>query len=430
VNVPVLNRAPFTMCYMDDQQGEVILESGKWQVVPRDFALRRLQSNPHLLIDWGTAGQWDSLLPWPHLTLATPLGRWTGYGTVGEQFAHHLQGQLPYRLLPLGCWDRPAISSPIVQQAVQASDGQDGHPLTQWALCITIPPELPRVPSPRRLLFSMWETGILPNSPQAGGNWAELTNRWAVALIVPCASQAEMWKRAGVAIPIHTCPLGVSQEFHYRERPPRPQEAPFTILHYGLLTSRKAPIETIQTCWRALGQENDWRLILKTRAGQLGAGAFTPLVSDERITVINDDYTPQQMADLCTAADLGLFLSKYEGYGLPPREMMASGLPVIWSKFSGHLEDCNDHYNIPIPIVRIIGANEGYAGMGGWGEPDWAAAAAALRRAYDDWKARGRTQSEMGRRAAAWISGRCDWQRSTRRLLEIIKETINGSDHH
>ena len=427
--VRVFNHSPYTLCYKgegleDYARNEVVFTSDGWVEVPRDFAVNRLAPNPYLTIDWCEPLQFfPDLLPYPYITLAIPLGRWTGYGTVGERFAHHLLGKIPLKLSPVGYWNPAAVYSEKVKKEMHATDKEKP---TEWALCVTIPPDLPKVPSPKRVLYTMWETADLPNN-EAHGDWAGMINEWTEAIIVPSVSQVEVYERAGVTVPIYVVGLGINEEFTYYERPVRKEGVPFTGLLYGMLTSRKSPIETINMFWHGLKDEN-WRLILKTRAGQLGGGAFSPIngVNDERVTVINEDYSPAQMHDLCKQADVGIMMSKYEGYGLPPREMMATGLPVIWTEFSGHLDECNAAYNIPIGVTGIGAADDAYANLGGWAIPNWEMAKIALRGEYEDWVRRGRGQSAMGRRAGQWIRGRCDWERSSMELLKIMQRVVGG----
>jgi len=423
--VRIFNTTKQTLCFtgegLEEVGEELIVDGGKWIDAPRQFAVARLANHPNILVDWNGPQQ-PTVLPWPYLTVAAPLCRWIGYGTIGEWYVRHISKWVPIKLVPVGYWNRSSIYSKDVMALID----EERPGFTEWALCITIPPDLPKIPSPKKVMLSMWETDTLPNDQKYGGNWVEMTNALARALIVPCESQREMWRRDGVTIPIYVVALGVSDEFQYYERPQRSEGEPFTMLLYGSLTSRKSPIETVQACWSALGGREDWKLILKTRQGLLGAGAFTPVIEDSRIEVINADYSPTQMYDLHKRSDCGIFLSKYEGYGLPPREMMATGLPVIWTEYSGHTDDCDVSYNVPIPITGTMDANEGYDTLGLWGIPSWEAAIKAIRGQYEDWKERGRTQSEMGKRAAFWIRSRCDWERSAMAALEVVREVMDN----
>lgn len=425
--VRVFNHSPYTLCYKGEgleeyKDNEVTFRSDRWVEVPRDFAVNRLDNNPHLTIDWcEPVRSFPNLLPYPYLTLSVPLDRYIGYGTVGERFAHHLIGKVPLKLSPIGYWNPMGVWSEKVKAEMRA-EGKEKP--TEWALCVTIPPDLPKVPSPKRILYTMWETADLPND-EAHGNWAGMINAWTEAVVVPSVSQVEVYKRAGVTVPIYVVGLGVNEEFAYYERPVRGRDEPFTGLVYGMLTSRKSPIETINMFWYGLKDKN-WRLILKTRAGQLGAGGFSPVngINDDRITVINEDYSAAQMLDLCKMADVGISMSKFEGYGLPGREMMATGLPVIWTEFSGHVDECDPKYNVPIGVVGVGDADDAYANLGGWGIPNWEMAKVALEGQYEAWVERGRGQSEMGRRASAWVKGRCNWERNSMRLLEVVQEVV------
>jgi alpha-1,3-rhamnosyl/mannosyltransferase len=71
---------------------------------------------------------------------------------------------------------------------------------------------------------------------------------------------------------------------------------------------------------------------------------------------------PAQYADLLAAADMFLFLSLYEGFGLPVLEAMASGTPVIAANASslpevvgpaGVLVDATDIEAIAEAVIRL-----------------------------------------------------------------------------
>jgi len=104
--------------------------------------------------------------------------------------------------------------------------------------------------------------------------------------------------------------------------------------------------------------------------------------------------------------------------------MMATGLPVIVSENSGHLEDCNPNYNIPIPTKEWLRAEQ--YGDGEWAIPDWSLAADALLQIYTEWKENGCRQLDMGRRAAKWIRKRRSWDRTIEGVLDVFETHIQA----
>jgi len=424
-SIRVFNNAPAVKWWLvgDDQSedgtAEIRLEPGVWTSVREDLAIYNLLKDRQLIFDWGLRRRRGKSLPLPYLTIATQIDIATGYGNVACHLVPLLAAEYKLQLYPLMYWRREGTPKGIVDLMSRLQVGS-----TEWALAIAIPSELPLVPSPNVILLSMWETGHLPEG------WEGRANEYATHIIVPCQNQREVFESSGVTVPISVVPLGVNTDVYaYRERPIRTDE-PFTMLLYGVLSSRKSPIETIMhVCWKAFRDVDDWHLILKTRFGMAGGGKFTPKIKDPHVQLINEDYSPRQMADLCYQADCGVFLSKYEGFGLPPREMMSTGLPVVWTAAHGHLEDAYKGVTIDIPIKGEVPASEAYAELGGWVMPDWDAAAEALRAQYDEWHARGKTQSPLGTRASAYIATKRTWNHTASSIQDVIQTVTKGKYH-
>lgn len=56
---------------------------------------------------------------------------------------------------------------------------------------------------------------------------------------------------------------------------------------------------------------------------------------------------PEELAQLIASWDCMLYLSGGEGFGIPPYESMASGIPVIYSNYSSHADFCQ-HGGLPV----------------------------------------------------------------------------------
>jgi glycosyltransferase involved in cell wall biosynthesis len=59
------------------------------------------------------------------------------------------------------------------------------------------------------------------------------------------------------------------------------------------------------------------------------------------------------MYELYKSADCFVFPSKGEGYGLPPREAMATGLPVIMTEYGSLIERVDPCTYYPIPVIMM-----------------------------------------------------------------------------
>jgi hypothetical protein len=140
----------------------------------------------------------------------------------------------------------------------------------------------------------------------------------------------------------------------------QPKET-FTFITYGTLSGRKAPLETIETFKKAfpIDRYPQVRMEFKTRLGVFGWGQnqLPGRLDDPRIKIIDTatpgappDWLPQQVYEWLVGADAMLFLTKGEGFGMPPREAMATGLPTIFTDCTGMEDVANKRYNWPIPV--------------------------------------------------------------------------------
>lgn len=461
-SIPVFNRTHGMLGFMESDTPYIEIPAGRWtttttngKAIPKDFIYRYLINNPDLSVH----------LPYKplrgdrtHLTVAAPLVSTTGWGIfagnainelaklrlannsltsdqlesvksaidflqdpdafTAKETADGLARQSDLVLFPLANWyyqEMPELTQALMRKP---------HHNTEWTLAMTIPSDLPAVPSPNTILFSMWETSRLPNG------WRELMIQNNVRhIIVPSHSQVELFKQ-GWDGDVDVVPLGIDPNvWRFYARPQRSEDEIFTILLYGTLSARKSPIETVvETCWRAFSSAfgepvDNWRIILKTRAGALSGG----LINDPHVEIKNYDATPRELWELTHQADVGIFLSRFEGFGLPSIESMASGLPVILSDNSGHSDICNPEINIPVPTEEIIQAKELYNNEKEnwtWNEPSFFHAAEKLREQYDDWVNRGRTQSEMGIKASKWIHANRTWKQTAQGINAILEKVI------
>jgi glycosyltransferase involved in cell wall biosynthesis len=103
---------------------------------------------------------------------------------------------------------------------------------------------------------------------------------------------------------------------------------------------------------------------------------------DERIIVIDESLTRQEMLALLAATDCYTSLHRAEGFGLGLAEAMALGKVVIATNYSGNTDFLTQQTGYPIPYrLQPVGANEYIYPEGQvWADPDEAACAAAMVR--------------------------------------------------
>ena len=253
----------------------------------------------------------------------------------------------------------------------------------------------------------VWETTKLP------GYRVEMINRLATRLFTFSEWAKGMFEDSGVTIPAHVMPHGVDQrEYYYLERDHRDQ--PYTFLILGELADRKG-WDLAYTAFLAEFEDNpDARLIMKTR-GRCPLAECT----DFNVEVIAEEYSVPQVRELYRQTDCFLFPSRGEGYGLPPREAAATGLPVVCTNWSG-LTDGIEDYAYPLRIEGLVKAAYGYQSYeecGRWAVPDFEHLKELMRWCFEHREA----AAHKGRRSAEWVRENCRWELGAQRLIDAVR---------
>lgn len=173
-------------------------------------------------------------------------------------------------------------------------------------------------------------------------------------------------------------------------------EGPY-LLYVGTLEPRKN-LDTLLRSFAALGPAEPARLVLAGARGWLDA----PIVARaERLGArvrLTGAVAPADLAALYAAATAFVFPSLYEGFGLPPLEAQAAGIPVVAARTSSLPEVLGD------AALYVAPDDER-----GWTE--------ALRAVLADAALRTRL-AEQGRARAA----RYSWERTARETLAVYRE--------
>lgn len=197
----------------------------------------------------------------------------------------------------------------------------------------------PLIGSGRSVALTMFESEKLPEG------WSTELNRWIDHLVVPNPWGLQVFKNAGVEIPISWHDLSVEHGYRYRGHWKRPTDRPFRFLTIGDRGIRKGWWDAAVAFSRAFGEDPNYELWIKARKDAL------PLrIKHPQIKVIEGDYTLGEMVDLFHSVDAFVWLSHGEGWGIPPRNAVVSGLPVISTNYSGMEHDINS-WGYPVPWV-------------------------------------------------------------------------------
>jgi len=197
------------------------------------------------------------------------------------------------------------------------------------------------------LAYTMWE---FPTTLPV--EHVERLNEYFDGLIVPCDWVADLYRNAGVTVPIHVVPIGVdvdkykpATEAERAER--RPDQ--FNFLWAGCLVGH----------WNQLYVENRPRTGDRKR-GWLVRRAFEELALDGanlilkgvpnrcgvrrcmsyplgagRVWEMVDFVSEERLRSIYTLSDILIWPTAGEGWGMIPLECMASGIPVAIPNYSG-----------------------------------------------------------------------------------------------
>jgi glycosyltransferase involved in cell wall biosynthesis len=249
----------------------------------------------------------------------------------------------------------------------------------------TVPDEFWRTRYAHTVGFTMWETSAIPgpNAPGQYKDWAKKINAGCDQLLVPSAHSREVFRAGGVTVPISVVHYGIDFT-EWPLLPPKKQGSTFRVLLFGDLSTRKSPFELCAAFQRAFPAERypDAQLILKTQQGRLGAGSL-PYISDPRVVVINERYSHAQLVDLIASCHLFVWPSRGEGFGLPPIQVAAMGVPVAMTTHTGMAEYYDPKYFYGINHTEP----EDSLYCGEWLPPDIDHLASVLQSVYTNYNA-------------------------------------------
>lgn len=213
-----------------------------------------------------------------------------------------------------------------------------------------------------RIAVTMFESSLLPPL------WAENLNL-CNTVIVPADFLRDVFQASGVIVPVVSIPIGITPTFHqYKAREwTVTSEHPFTFLCIADRGLRKNWYAAAMAFNRAFGDDPRYRLIIKARDG-----VVKYLISNPNIEVVSQDMSDAEMCQLYHRAHVMIFPTRGEGFGLPPREFVATGGLALATHWGGTAQDIAQ-WGLPLPysMEPAYRTKEQWAGKcGEWAVPD------------------------------------------------------------
>jgi glycosyltransferase involved in cell wall biosynthesis len=223
-------------------------------------------------------------------------------------------------------------------------------------LHLAVPTTFEPIPGKFNALVTMYEMDSIPKS------WVKMVNR-ADMLIVPCHQNVGIFKKH-FKKPIEVCPLGVDPAVYtFKERVQPTEKEMFNFLWVGATNPRKG-YELVLHAWdlwfrmMPIDVVDRTQLILKTQRGSEegeikrlritppGMKKTDPVASN--VILDSRRVSTEELVHIYHGAHAFMLPSFGEGWGLTLCEAQATGLPCIFTPWSGPKEFMQDRFSYPV----------------------------------------------------------------------------------
>lgn len=360
------------------------------------------------------------------VTIVGPVWDPSGYAETVRQVALGLERcGVRVRLEPHAWGSAPLHLEEACRRALEAMTKRPGG--GGPVLFITIPENFHKIAGRRSIGWTMLETDRISAA------WVDCCNAMD-EIWVPTLFNRDTFTASGVnSAKVHVMPLGVDPVhlLDHGRRPPSPKSGRYTFLANGEWVPRKGFDILIRAYCETFSDSDCVTLIIKafdnTRyepAGQAIQAEIERIASRTagdrapRIDFVPAILSPQEMAALYAAADCYVLPTRGEGWNHPALEAAAHRLPIITTRWSGHLDFVHDgnSYLIPIDGFEAVPAFGGpndrvYAGSR-WAIPSLAGTKHLLRHVFEQ-------RDEAARRGfrAHLTARRLTWQAALGRVM-------------
>jgi glycosyltransferase involved in cell wall biosynthesis len=210
-------------------------------------------------------------------------------------------------------------------------------------------------------------------------------------------------------------PLGIDPGDYWPLTRRRNGSEPYRFMWSGTPDWRKGWDLVYKAFWLAFQGSPEVELVMHFRSlPKLLAGC-----DDGNVHLVEGSVDRPALRRMYREADCYVFPSRGEGWGLPPREAAATGLPVIATDYGGLAEEI-DEWALPLRVAREVPAEFGgwaRGSIGDWAEPDLGHLVELMR-----WCAENReAAAAWGMTAADWLAEHGTWERTARAIMEVME---------
>jgi len=240
------------------------------------------------------------------------------------------------------------------------------------------------------------------------------------ALFVPSKYLVDVFKKSGFTKPIYTVKQGINSDlFKFIDRKQRPKKPNFIFATAGWLDDRKNWREMVAAFTSEFEPDEPVELWLKNSNNMFGYEQ----PADPRVKFIDELLTFEGMQIFYKNIDCFLFCSRAEGAGMPGREAMATGLPVIITNWSGMADVADPKYNYPLEPVAIDmpDAREQPEQPGFQARIDVRELMYWMRHIYENQN----EAYEKGKLASEWMHKEWNWEVCANEILDILEKEFD-----
>lgn len=244
---------------------------------------------------------------------------------------------------------------------------------------------------------------------------------------------------SGYKSPIHVITPGVDPAF--MEAPQqRAVSGKFTFLTVGVCQKRKATEETLKAFCETFPKAKFPDVELVIKSNNFGDLSWIDKSGAKDVANVRGIWTgPQaegagggpknfstkEMRELYDSAHCLLHASRGEGIGMPILEAAATGMPVIFTRWSSPAEYLDDSNSYPLsldPKTPFLPAYEGHGCANGengdWANPGWEHLKQLMMHVYKNRE----EASRRGMKAAEAVRSRFNWAESARDMIPMLFE--------
>lgn len=371
-----------------------------------------------------------ALHPFEGLLFDSILNPLDGYGSFAEQVALHLDRYIKVAYIPFQIsnprWQE--LAQPRTRQLVNSAPPPGEFYLGCWAPGPNNTLRERARTAKHKFLYVFWESSKPPSL------WAREINFYD-KLFVPCDFVKEAFQRLNLRIPIEVVPPGVNSSlWPFIERE---VNRPFRFLLHanaGYYDPRKNYRVGTEAFLKAFRGRKDVELVIKTT---VGAPPPDDILQEKNIILKTQHFSQKELLAFLSEVDCYLCPSKGEGWGLPAREAMATGMPVIGASYGGMKSVFEHGFNYPIdyeiekcsygtanfsPRVTTLltFSNAGSKDFGVWCNPQIEDMAVVMEYIV----ANRRSVLEMAREGSEWIHKNENYDLTARELLRAMNYPI------